>query len=543
MREKVLSALSLSLLSLLVFHLRMDISLINPTQVEWVWQADWATHYLGWLFFRHDAWHFPLGWIENYLAPGGSSVGLTDSIPLAAYFFKLFSPLLPDNFQYFSWWYVGSLFLQGFFAKRLLFHFLPEQNKWLRFLSASLFVVAPPLMWRNWHIALCSQWLLLWGLDIYLRQLRDSQSRYREAAVLVAVASCIHPYLLAMVLLLLFAILAQPVCGKGSRSSWKKPLLGFILINLLALFLLFTNGYFLFSGDKSYSGFSYYSANLLSFFHPHDLPVLLPNLPRGDGQYEGYAYLGLGNILLLFVSLFYLIRVKAYKFEKKYVPLLIVALCSFAYAISTKVTFGNFVLLDLKFLEKLLSPLTNSFRSSGRFIWLPYYLLLLWGLVSFFKSKIPYKKAIFILLFILQIIDLHRIIDYPRSPDIKIKRETLEKVLTDINLDSIKSLYAVDVDFSTDCNRKTENHLESWLYYPLLELAAKKHWKTNFGIASRLSSKRSEQLCLEGLEAAATLPEGSLVVINAIKAPAIARQYSYRDVCHWKESTLLCFSR
>ena len=86
-----------------MYHLCYGFQTLNPYNIDWLMSAlhDWGTHYLGWHFFKNEPWQFPLGNISNYFAPLGTNVGFTDSIPLLAIFFKLFSAILPENFQYF----------------------------------------------------------------------------------------------------------------------------------------------------------------------------------------------------------------------------------------------------------------------------------------------------------------------------------------------------------------------------------------------------------------------------------------------------------
>jgi hypothetical protein len=66
--------------------------------------GDNGTNFLGWHFFRTEAWHFPLGVIKKYHYPSGTDVVFTGSIPLLAISFKLFNDFLPKTFQYIGLW-------------------------------------------------------------------------------------------------------------------------------------------------------------------------------------------------------------------------------------------------------------------------------------------------------------------------------------------------------------------------------------------------------------------------------------------------------
>ena len=87
--------------------------LTDSSQAEGLW--DLTQHYLGWVFYRKSPWHFPLGLVEGiYSQP--VSIVYTDSIPLFALLFKILSPLLPANFQYFGLFELLSYALMGGFG-------------------------------------------------------------------------------------------------------------------------------------------------------------------------------------------------------------------------------------------------------------------------------------------------------------------------------------------------------------------------------------------------------------------------------------------
>src|SRR3989442_692605 len=74
--------------------------LVNPFNVDPLLIDDWSTHLLGWLFFRHEAFHLPFGRIDGLLYPVGTTIGYTDSIPWMAFLFRPLSAVLPSDFQY-----------------------------------------------------------------------------------------------------------------------------------------------------------------------------------------------------------------------------------------------------------------------------------------------------------------------------------------------------------------------------------------------------------------------------------------------------------
>lgn len=75
-------------------------AVLDPTATGWVLQGDLAQHYVGWAFFRDEAWQWPPGAIAGLGYPVGTSVFYTDAHPLLAFLFKPLSGLLPRPFQY-----------------------------------------------------------------------------------------------------------------------------------------------------------------------------------------------------------------------------------------------------------------------------------------------------------------------------------------------------------------------------------------------------------------------------------------------------------
>ena len=59
------------LLAAVVFILIYGTRVINPRNVEWILLkgGDMGQHYLGWEFFRHSPWHFPIGLSSNISYP------------------------------------------------------------------------------------------------------------------------------------------------------------------------------------------------------------------------------------------------------------------------------------------------------------------------------------------------------------------------------------------------------------------------------------------------------------------------------------------
>jgi len=101
---------------------------------------------------------------------------------------------------------------------------------------------------------------------------------------------------------------------------------------------------------------------------------VLPSIPLvAPAQLEGYAYLGLGVLVLLAVLLLGAVVRRQFSFPRRHWPLLAMVALLTAFAASTVLTIGPWVLID----HPIKSPLLATFRSSGRFIWIAHYLIVL----------------------------------------------------------------------------------------------------------------------------------------------------------------------
>jgi len=392
--------------------------ILQPQYISWLLDNtnhDSIQHFVGWEFFRNEAWHFPLGLITNYGYPIATSIVYTDSIPILALIFKLSAPLLPHDFQYFGLWFALCLFLQGWFAWGLCNYF--TKNIVIKTLITGFFVMSPIMQNRMVeHQALVGHWIILASFYLYLRPLQRTTHIYW--LVLNAFAILIHAYLALMCLSVWLAFLLREIVinkniklGNGFRI---------ISLNLFILIILaYVSGYFVipFSGILDAGGYSFNSLNLLAPLQPTSGSFIAPNhwsrfltpltttyIEQGD---EGFNYFGLGFISLSIIAIFCFLATKNYKITfKTWMPLIIVISLLAIYALSNNIYFGNKLLFSYP-LPKFLIEFTDIFRAPGRFFWPMYYFLML-GIFMILVNKIP-MRALLPVLFLglsLQIWDL-----------------------------------------------------------------------------------------------------------------------------------------
>lgn len=371
-------------------------ALVHPTNLEWLMQGDFSLHFFGWHLYRAGPWTLPVGATPLLIWPVGSSVGLTDSIPIAAIFFKLFDPWLPAEFQFIGLWLVLCFALQGVFGAVLMQLATPRPA--LQLAGALLFVLCPPLIFRFHHAALAAHWLLLAALWLSLRADADEPTARRAAhwALLCMAAAAIQPYILFMVLVMMLAAFLRVWLQAPRR--W--PAIGLhAAIALAATWVaLWQSGSLMVASDDGLAvgGFGVFSANLLTFVMPAEAATLLwPGPIRYANwlQYEGYAYLGLGTALLgLCVLAAGVRRIRPAaigSFVRRHAPLLLALLFLWLMALGPEITAGPRTLL--KYDGWWWTPFTI-FRTSGRMIWPVYYALV--AAILFAASRFRHRTAL-----------------------------------------------------------------------------------------------------------------------------------------------------
>ena len=378
--------------------------ILDPTEIEWLMKGDWVPHYFGWHFFRVEPWHWPPGVVAGYYAPLGTSIGLTDSIPLAAYLLKPLGPWLPADFQYLGLWLLLCFTLQGALAARLVGRWVA--SPWTQACGGALCVLLPTLLARVGHTALCSHWLILWALLLASRRAADRFAPAPWAAVGLA-AGLIQPYLAVMVLVLLVAVAARD----GSVGYVQRAAAAAAALAAMALGW-WLSGLFILGGETSLTegGLGYYSINLLAFVAPMGWSTLLPELPvAGPGQeYQGFQYLGAGVLAVVAVAT----GLGAMRSSQSrsadapmWSPLLLVACVVMTlFALSPTVTAGSRVVVDLD--GPWSGPLAV-FRSSGRFAWPLAYVLVISAVVTLARRLPPRAShAALAVAVIAQLVDL-----------------------------------------------------------------------------------------------------------------------------------------
>ena len=351
-------------------------AVIDPFDVSWL-KSDPADSYIGWSFFRLEpTWHLPLLRSEALGYPLGVSTAYWDIIPPLALTFRLLSPLLPQDFQYFGPYGLACCVLQIYFGLRWTRRLAPARP--LATSMAALFLgAAPPLMFRLYagHFALASHWLILAAL-ICLHDSRQGARVFPRLLVLIMLAAAINPYLLAMLLLVGVGVLANAGHFRGESVATLVAQLAALLGGSLAVMVVLG---FITLGDSAYAGGGYIqcSMNLLAPIDPMTFrSILLPTQAfKFDRQYEGYNYLGLGLLSLGLAALIYRPALLRDSLADRFTAERAILVVALMLALSVYATVGSHTLYYVPVPDRVFQALA-SFRASGRLFWPGYYIVM-----------------------------------------------------------------------------------------------------------------------------------------------------------------------
>lgn len=357
------------LLGVLAFWAIVGPLALIPTNIAWLQHGDPSTHYLGWSFFRRSDWSFPIGLNPAYGLEISNAIIFSDSNPLLALFFKPFSLLLSNPFQYFGIWLLACYTLQSFFSWKLVG--LITNSVAIRVLGTGIFLFSPPMMMRlHEHLSLVGHFFVIAAL--YLTFHPRLKRRQLTWGTLLLVVSLVHAYLLAMVALIWLADLAQKTIE--TTSSLRKAVLELVTLFLLIGIICWQAGYFSVGKGVSLRGFGYYGMNVLSVFNAGGWSYVLPDFQGVQGKHhEGFNFLGLGVIFLIVYNVPFVLKNCTSLAEKvlKF-PVLLLALVAFTvFSVSNQVSIGP---LGFEFpIPDLVLKVANIFRASARMFWPVFY--------------------------------------------------------------------------------------------------------------------------------------------------------------------------
>jgi hypothetical protein len=357
--------------------------------------TDFSSHLVGWREFVQEPWTFPLLLSKRLDPPEGLDIVFLDSLPLVALVAKALRGIVPDGLRTMflnplGWWQVVSYAMQGASAA-LLARSLGAIRR-AQIAAAVVALSMPIFITRFVHTGLGSHFVILLGLWLYVRSREPAAAvgaELREAArwtALLVAALLLHPYLFVMVAGLFFAALVR---WAGTSRGRCAALAGGLAASFVALAMVCAGILGARVARGTDWGFGYKSTDLLSFVVPQHSPFfpwrdhrMAIDLAHAEGA-EGYDYLGVG-LLVLGGILAVRARAAIVAAAARNKALVVVLLGMFLFAVSTRVSIGGHVVLELP-VPRSLSWLVGQLRASGRFIWPPTYAAAIYLVVLGFR--------------------------------------------------------------------------------------------------------------------------------------------------------------
>ena len=433
--EKCSLILGGCLLGICFFLLIYGIRIVNVTYDSWLFSGEDITqHYFGWLYYRTADAKWPLGTINN-MVDQNVSIIFMDSIPILALLCKPFGRFLPETFQYFGLWGVLSYGFTGGIASLILYKF--SKNKYICWLGSLFFILSPYMLQRMFtHTSLAGQWVILIAVFLWIYNIGATRIEIKTAywTFLLCLVTLIHLYFIPMICVFC-AMDALRYCIENRRVRGVFILLVPVVASVALLYIM---GAFEETGEYAVWGLGYYSANINALFNSMGTGRLLHKLPCGEGQAEGYGYLGAGILAMIVADLCIVSRhlkdiISICRQQKMLVAGSILIILAFlVLAFSPTIMFGDKILCSIQWPE-IIMKILRIFRASGRFIWPVGYIIFVISIAILCYYCNP--KYTFLLLgscFLIQFIDL--------GPLMKVKQVQLNHEIVELESEDTHNL-------------------------------------------------------------------------------------------------------
>jgi len=371
--------LSLSFLAGCVFCLRVfDIDFLLGTSAYWEnprgvvgrgW-ADISTALSGYLFYQRDSWQWPIFHVAKLGAPAGTNIIFTDSIPWVALAGRIAYRLTGVPVILYGAW-TTLCFIASGMSLTALVAALGQRNLATAAMATVAGLCMPALLARWGHMSLMAQFEIPLALIFYLHNRRATRPwpLFLQATGLMWLALWTHTYLFVMVAAVVLATIAQAVSNHTLRGTFAATAFGGSAM-VLGL-LIMASGYLQSRGGLGAEGVGLFSMNLLSPFLPQYSGLIMPLrhtlADATGGQYEGFSYLGMGVLMLLWITLPWQFRaLRTGLRDHLWMSVLFIGFTIFA--LSNLIYLGPVMLLHYPLPEHAIQ-IASLFRSTGRFFW------------------------------------------------------------------------------------------------------------------------------------------------------------------------------
>ncbi len=194
------------LTGLVVAFVTLDARFLAGTGPRWEHpRPDLALYLTSASYFLADRWRLPLFDLPMMGYPEGGSVVYNDGVPIAALAAKALATTTGFKFNYLGPWVLLCYLAMGAFVSRVAWE--SGNRSVLASIALPLLVFSSTAFaLRIEHIALSSQFLIIWALLTYVRAWNRTMRAW-EIPLLMVVAVLVNAYLFAMVATLVFAAL------------------------------------------------------------------------------------------------------------------------------------------------------------------------------------------------------------------------------------------------------------------------------------------------------------------------------------------------
>ena len=367
------------------------------------------------MYRQSEIFQWPIGRSPMLGPDGGSSIAYS-TLPLLALIFKPLTHWSKTPLQFFGLWSLVCFIGQSISSWKLLGLWI--KNRIHLSIAVCFFVISPAFLDRlSVHFDASAHWLLIFALYLYFRP----TFKFGQWLILGALSVLIFPYIAMMVSII---YVTRLIVDGISANRWYEAIKRILIYIGVLLIAAWQCGFFLLGGSKIGSeGYGTLSANVLTFVDPgfpemYRMPwsYVVPDRWQGPGQYEGFAFIGSGILILAIIiwlkrliqgstftrallvcpvvsmavlfghdpdtaqmkltvllgvvvaiAIENLMQSRQHNFILKLTLCLsTIGMCLFAF--SNQILLGQFQIAQFDLNLRLLK-LANTFRSSGRFVW------------------------------------------------------------------------------------------------------------------------------------------------------------------------------
>ena len=385
------------IISFVTLGLIQGFDTLNPFYIDWLsWNEDLLSYHIPWILYKNSDFSLNLFQNYNYGIEISETLFFSDNVILINLILKVFFKNIQD-FQFISTWQIFCIFMQLYFAYKIFF--LKTQNLTYSLLSSLFFITLPFFLDRILiHISLAAHWLILASIYFSLKKKVFESSPEWISLLVLSILININ---LAFFIFLIFNFSTFNELLK-KRITITYALKSCFFFSSTALIVLILVGFFNISTlDYMDYGYGYYKSNFFSLIDSlggllnQEWSLIFNDIHSNPGEQEGFAFIGSGLIFMI-IYIFYYYLSSNEKIKLNFFFFL--GLIFFILSLSNNLSFGSYN-LSIN-LNKYLFGIMSIFRSSGRFIWLTGYLIIVFTLLKIYFLHKRKQKILNLFLFL-----------------------------------------------------------------------------------------------------------------------------------------------